>query len=225
MYCTICGENNQDGSSFCSGCGNNLQQKSNIMKPGQTNEQVVDQRPGVVQYKPIEFKVNQKLFAFRSTYKISNALGHEFMVVKKKFINPFRPYLYVEQPNGTSMGHIQGNLWRTQWEIFDEHNNLHATIRMPLFMMFRKNFTIETADGIYQSGNSIFAYKFDAYAPNGQIALLVDKKILSIRDSFQIKTFGSLNPYVSCLAAVIIDQKFHSKGSGGGGFGFGGFGG
>ncbi|MHA2168929.1 MAG: zinc-ribbon domain-containing protein [Candidatus Kariarchaeaceae archaeon] len=214
MYCPVCGEQNPDGSAFCSGCGNNLSEELHYVPKGQSFPPPQQQQ--VVQFQPIDFTVQQKIFSFRATYKVSNANRHEFMVIRRNFINPFRPFLRVEGIDGRPMGHIQGNFWRTKWEIYDEHMNLHATIRFPFIMIFRKRFSIETADGIYNSGTSLFAYKFDAYAPDGQISFLVDKKIFTIRDQFQIKSFGNLNPYLCCLAAVTVDQRFHSKGGGGG---------
>jgi len=202
--CSICGSDNPDGSNFCEGCGNNLQETTHVVSQQQYS--------APVQYQPVDFKVEQKIFALRATYKVKNSFDQEFMVVRKKFFSMFRPHLFVQHADGSPFGHIQANLWKTEWKIYDAENNLYATIRFPLFMFFRKNFSIETADGIFQSGNSIFAYKFDAYDSKGQISFLVDKKIFSIRDSFQIKNFGQLSPFIVCLVAVTIDQRFHSKG-------------
>lgn len=209
MYCAFCGTENDNKSQFCTNCGNNIQENIVVQESGFAAPSAP------MTYQPIEFKVVQKFFAIRSTYKISDGMENEFMVVKRKFINFFRPYLYVERPDGTPLGSIQGNIWRTQWELRDAEGNLHATIVFPLIMFFRKRFHIETANGIYPSGSSIFAYKFDAYSPSGQFAFVVDKKIFSIRDSFKIKSSGELSPFITCLAAVCIDQKFHSKGGSG----------
>lgn len=209
MFCGFCGTENDDGSQFCTNCGNNIQSKLEVQSSGF----VAPSAP--VSYSPIEFKVEQKFFAIRSTYKVSDAMGMEFMIVKRKFINFFRPLLYVERPDGTPLGTIQSNFWRTEWQLRDAEGNLHATVIFPFFMWFRKRFHIETANGIYPSGQSIFAYKFDAYSPSGQFAFVVDKKIISIRDSFKIKSSGELSPFITCLSAVCIDQKFHSKGGSG----------
>lgn len=206
MYCEFCGTKNEDNSQFCMNCGNNIQSKTEIQQSGYVGT------GAPVKYSAVDFKVQQKFFALRPTYKISDGAGNEFMVVRRKFINFFRPHLFIERPDGTPLGYIQSNIWRTKWELRDAEGNLHATIVFPLIMFFRKNFHIETANGIYSSGQSIFAYKFDAYSPSGQFAFVVDKKIISIRDSFTIKSSGELSPFITCLAAVCIDQKFHSKG-------------
>lgn len=206
MYCTFCGSENNDLDNFCQACGNNL-------KAGTTVDETGYAGGGGVEYQPVNFKVEQKFFALRPTYKISDATGQEFMVARKSWFSFFRPYLEIEDMQGKIIGTIQSNLWRTSWEIRDEHMNLHATITFPFIMFFRKNFQIHTANGIYNSGDSYFSYRFDAYAPSGQLAFTVNKKIFSIRDSFQIESFGGLSPFLTCLAAVCIDQKFHQKDS------------
>ncbi len=200
MYCEFCGAQNPDNSSFCTGCGNNLQQTAYL--DGTSHEPI--------KYERVEFEVTQKLLALRATYKIKDVNKHEFMVAKKKFINPFRPYFYIETPDGQTLGHIQGNFWRTKYNLIDAQGNLHATVIFPFLMFFRKRFEIETPHGLYRSGESFFAYKFETYAPDGQISFLVDKKILSIRDNFKIQSFGGLSPFITCLAAVCIDRKFHT---------------
>jgi len=205
MYCEFCGAENDDKSQFCTNCGNNIQSKAEMQQSGFVGT------TAPVQYKPIEFKVEQKFFALRPTYKVSDGTGQEFMIVRRQFFNFFRPYLFVERPDGTPLGSVQSNFWRTEWELRDAEGNLHATIIFPFFMFFRKSFEINTANGIYRSGGSVFTYKFDAYSPSGQFAFVVDKKVLSIRDSFKVKSSGELSPFITCLAAVCIDQKFHSK--------------
>ncbi|MHA2250487.1 MAG: hypothetical protein ACXAD7_08995 [Candidatus Kariarchaeaceae archaeon] len=204
MFCDFCGTENPDASNFCTGCGNNLKETYQPLD-GTGNYQ----KP--IQYQKMDFKVQQKFLALRATYHVKDAFENNFMVVKRKFINPFRPILYVETPEGAPIGHIQANIWRTRWTLYDIEGQIHATIHFPFIMFFRKHFEIETPMGWYRSGESIFAYKFDAYAPDGNISFMVDKKIFSIRDSFKIQSFGNLSPFITCLSAVCIDQKFHTK--------------
>ena len=40
---------------------------------------------------------------------------------------------------------------------------------------------------------------------------VVDKKIFSMRDSFKISSNGILGPFITTLAAVVIDMKFHQN--------------
>ena len=70
--------------------------------------------------------------------------------------------------------------------------------------------TIHTPVGVFRSGGSVFTYRFDAYAPDGRLSFVVDKKVFSIRDTFKIQSNGQLGPFITCLAAVVIDMKFHS---------------
>lgn len=225
MFCTFCGTKAEDSLNFCPACGNNLREETKTMSGGgQTTshslqaQQQAQQQYQPVQFQPIEFKVKQKILAFRDTYKVYDAFENEFMIIRKEFFAWFRPALFVDNINKERIGTIQGNFWRTKFEIRDNEGQLHAVVRFPLFMLFRKHFDIETAEGIYRSGDSVFGYKFDAYDQNGGISFLVDKKILSIRDEFKIQSFGKLSPFITCLAAICIDQKFHDKGGSGNSF-------
>ncbi len=207
MYCTFCGHQIDDSANFCEACGNNLKTSSQYLKKSQIQQESL--RNDYVQYKPTEFTVQQKFLALRPVYRVKDVYENVFMEIKRPWFNPFFPQLYVKTPDGRQIGHIQGNFFRTKWEITDAEGNLHATIHMPFWMIFRKHFTIDTAYGQFRSGDSIFAYKFDCYDSQGNISFLVDKKILSIRDQFKIKSFGILSPFITTLAAVCIDQRFH----------------
>lgn len=207
MFCTFCGHQVDESSNFCEACGNNLKETSQYLNKSQIQQESMS----TVQYKPVEFTVQQKLLTLRPVYRVKDAMDNVFMEVKRPWFNPIFPNLYVKTPDGRPLGHIQGNFFRTKWEITDAQGNLHATVRMPFWMFFRKHFDIETAQGLYKSGDSIFAYKFDCYDQQGNISFLVDKKILSIRDQFKIKSFGILSPFVTTMAAVCIDQRFHQK--------------
>ena len=208
MYCSFCGSQVDDSANFCEACGNNLKTQDHYLDKSQMQQESMNE---YVQYKPVEFTVQQKLLALRPVYKVKDALDNPFMEVKRPFFNPFIPHLYVRYPDGRPIGHIQGNFFRTKWQITDAQGNLHATIHMPFWMIFRKHFTIDTYYGQFKSGDSIFAYKFDCYDSQGRITFLVDKKILSIRDSFKIKSFGILSPFITTMAAVCIDQRFHQR--------------
>jgi uncharacterized protein YxjI len=155
--------------------------------------------------------VEQKIIAIKPTYKISDKEGREFMVAKRTLTSPFNPKIIVKTPDGYPLGEVRGNLFKTSWKIIDNQGIIHAEIKFPLIMFFSKTFTIETEIGTFTSGRSVFEKKFDAYAPDGRLSFVVDKKLIAIRDKFKIMSDGLLSPFVTCLAAVCIDQKFHKK--------------
>ena len=203
MQCNFCGSENEPDSNFCTSCGNNLKQE--VLYTGK------EQYQDPVQYQPMEFQVQQKLLALAATYKISDQSGREFMVAKKKIFTLFNTKIEVKSPEGVPIGRIQGNFFRTEWKLFDEHDQLHAVIEFPFFMFFTKSFRIHTGIGVFQSGNSVFGKRFDAYDPQGRLSFVVDKKLLSVRDSFKIQSDGLLSPFITCMAAVVIDSKFYRK--------------
>jgi len=207
VFCTFCGTQVDDSAKFCQACGNNLQAPAQYLDKSAAQQQSMQD---FVQYQPVEFTVQQKLLALRAVYRVKDAMENVFMEIKRPFFNPFFPQLDVKGPDGRYIGHIQGNFLRTEWKITDAEGHLHATIKMPFWMFFRKHFSIVTAQGEYRSGDSLFAYKWDCYDPQGRICFLVDKKILAIRDSFKIKSFGNLSPFITTLSAICIDQRFFS---------------
>ena len=215
MFCNFCGSQVDDSAKFCPSCGNNFQAPAQYLDKSQAQQQSMQ---GNVQHQQVEFIVTQKALALRAVYNIKDANGREFMVARRNFFNPLFPHIFVQTPDGKPIGDIQGNLFRTEWKIKDPQGNVHATVRMPFIMFFRKHFDIETPNGLFKSGQSIMAYKFECYDSQGQISFLVDKKILSIRDNFKIISYGILSPFVTTLCAVCIDQRFfRSHGMFGGG--------
>lgn len=202
MQCTFCGQENPSDSSFCSSCGNNLTQE--VILGEQTTQ-------AAVTYQPMEFKVTQKIFSLTPTYKVADSSGREIMVASKNFFSFFRPEYIVKQPDGTPIGRLQGNFFRTEWQIIDEHEKVHAIVRFPFFIFITKSFTVETGLGLFRSGSSVFGKRFDAYDPSGALSFVVDKKLISIRDTFKIQSNGLLSPFITCMAAVCIDRKFHSS--------------
>ena len=199
VICQFCNLDNTDDSNFCVACGNNLLKQGNFIPEEE------------VQYQPTEFLVEQKLIAIKPTYKISDAEGRPLMVAKRTLTSPFNPKIVVQTPDGHPLGVVRGNFFKTSWKIIDNEGNIHAVIKFPLLMFFGKTFKIETKIGVFTSGRSLFEKKFDAYAPDGRLSFVVDKKMIAIRDKFKIISDGLLSPFITCLAAVCIDQKFKQK--------------
>ena len=209
MYCPLCGYNAGD-ANFCEACGNNLKTRAQQQQQDYSKAQIQQQslQQNQQQFRAVEFVVEQKILSLRPVYKVKDMFGNVFMEIKRDWVNFFSPSLHVQAPDGRFIGRIQGNFFRTNWQLIDAQGVVQATIHFPLFMIFNKHFDIETPYGWYNSGNTFWAYKFECYDPQGQISYLVDKKILSIRDSFKIQSFGTLSPFITALSAVCIDMKF-----------------
>lgn len=204
MICNLCNTENSANANYCVTCGNNLQAKSVPLNNRQMNSPII-------QHQPVQFKVQHKLLSWVRTYKVSDMNDNEFMIIERNFTSFFAPQFNIRRPNGEPLGIIEGNFFRTEWRIIDPSGQIHATIYFPFFMFLSKSFRIETAHGTFTSGNSIFGYNFDVYTPQGQITFTVDKQVLSIRDAFLVKSDGYLSPFITCSAAVCIDQKFYSR--------------
>lgn len=223
MFCNFCGSQVDDSAKFCNSCGNNLQAPTQYLDKNQAQQQSMQGQAqqqsmqGQVQHQQVDFIVSKKILSLRAVYNIKDSTNREFLVAKRPFFNPFFPHFYIKTPDGKPIGDIQGNFFRTEWKIKDPEGNVHATVRMPWLMIFKKHFDIETPAGLFNSGDSYFAYKFECFDQQGQVAFLVDKKILSLRDNFKIVSYGMLSPFVTTMCAICIDQRFfRGRGSIGG---------
>ena len=208
MFCSFCGNNVGDQANFCQACGNNLKTETPYFDKSAVQQQSMQD---AVQYQPVEFTVQQKWFTLRPVYRVKDALGRDFMQAKRPFVNFLFPRINVTTMDGKPIGHVQGNFFRSKWNILDTQGNLHGTIHMPVFMFFRKHFTLDTAFGQFRSGDSFFAYNWVCYDPQGKPCFEIDKKILAIRDSFKIRSQGVLSPFITTMAAVCIDFRFFPK--------------
>ena len=208
MFCSFCGSQVADSANFCQACGNNLKASNQVYDKSGVNQQPTQ---NYVQYQPVEFVVQRKLLTLRPVFRIKDASGREFMEAKRSFFNFLFPHIYVNSPDGKRIGDIRGNLFRSEWKITDAQGNLQATIHMPFLVFFNKNFTLETSNGQYRSGNTFFAYNWICYDPQGQPSFEIDKKILAIRDSFKIHSNGNLSPFITTMAAICIDMRFFPK--------------
>jgi uncharacterized protein YxjI len=141
--------------------------------------------------------------SFRATYRLEDASDREFLVVKKKLGYFFNRLFLAETPEGAPIGKIQGNFWRTKWDLIDADEHLHATIQFP-FSSHRRRFEIETPIGIFKSEKSQFTSKRDVYSPSGEISFTMKSKVHTVRTSFEIQSFGQLSPFITCLAAVLV---------------------
>ncbi len=205
MHCGNCGNENKEDSQFCQSCGQTLGSV-----PQQTSQGYQPQMAQPNYFQPTEYQVQQKLLSMTQTYKIKDANGIEFMVARRKMTSIFNPKIEVKDMLGNDIGYVQGNFFRTRWEVYDSNENHHGTIEFPFFMFFTKSFTITTPIGMFRSGGSVFGKRFDAYAPDGRLSFVVDKKLFSIRDSFKVTSNDQLGPFLTCIAAVVIDQKFNT---------------
>lgn len=206
VFCENCGSENSPNSKFCQSCGGSIASDVSQLSTNGYKPQLA--QAGV--FRPTEYQVEQKLLSMTQTYKIKDQMGIEFMIARRKMSSIFNPKIEVKDIAGNDLGYIQGNFFKTQWNIFDVQERHHGTIEFPFFMWFTKSFTISTPIGVFRSGDSVFGKRFDAYAPDGRLAFVVDKKLISLRDSFKVSSNDQLGPFVTCLAAVVIDQKFNT---------------
>ena len=208
MFCSFCGSQVNDSAYFCQACGNNLKASDQVVNKSAVQQQSTQ---NYVQYQHVEFVVQRKLLALRPVFTIKDAAGREFMEAKRSFINFLFPHIYVNSPDGKRIGDIKGNIFRSEWKITDAQGNLQATIHMPFLMFFNKHFTLDTSTGQYRSGDTFFAYNWICYNPQGQPSFEIDKKVLAIRDSFKIRSYGTLSPFITTMAAICIDMRFFPK--------------
>lgn len=214
MNCTFCGSNVEEGTNFCPSCGNNLRETSQYMNKNANNNNQQPSTQNQVQHQAVDFTVQQQFFTLRSTYHIKDGNDREFMSARRPFFNFLQPHFDVTTPDGRPIGDIQGNIFRTNWKIKDAEGNVHAVIHFPLFAFIMKHFTIDTPNGQFKSGDSWLGWKFECFDSAGNSSFVVDKKVLSLHDTFKIQSSGELSPFITTMSAIAIDERYHKGGSG-----------
>ena len=209
MNCNFCGASFEESNNFCPNCGNNLKKPTQYLISSNPQQGTGLEQ---TQYQAVDFIVQRKILSIRPFYQIKDAKDNVFMEAKRTLFNFLFPHFTVKSPDGRPIGDIKSNLFRTNWKVTDAEGNLHAVIHMPYFTIIIKHFSIDTPNGRFKSGNSWFGYKFQCFDSQGKMSFEVDKKVLSLRETFKIQSFGTLSPFITTMSAICIDQRFYGKG-------------
>ena len=156
---------------------------------------------------PFGFKIRQRIFAFRATYDIFDMATDQQLFKAKKKIFSFGKTIIIEDLQGREVVKIKGNvIFNNNWTI-TQNNQKIGMVRFPLIRFCGIKFTVELLGNIYNASD-LLGYSFNAVNQAGHIGFSLNRRILSIRDTYKVDVYPPLEPVFGLAAALAIDAKY-----------------
>jgi uncharacterized protein YxjI len=158
------------------------------------------------------YKVAQKLIAMRPVYEIYDDTGVKIAVAKQTWLSFIRSTMNIEDSNGNLILTAKGGFFDFTFWLIDPTGKKIAKLTRP-WIAFFKNFTIYYRDEIIKAQGGLLAWGFEAVSDSGLFAFKLDKKILAVRDTFQVSVGDYMDPLHAVTSALVVDRIFF-KGKG-----------
>ena len=158
------------------------------------------------------YKVAQKLIAMRPVYEIYDDTGAKLAVAKQTWLSFLRSTMNIEDSYGNLILTAKGGFFDFTFWLIDSTGQKVAKLTRPWIALF-KNFTIYYRDEAIKAQGGILAWGFEAISDSGHFAFRLDKKILAMRDTFQVSVGDYMDPIHAVTSALVVDRVFF-KGKG-----------
>jgi uncharacterized protein YxjI len=158
------------------------------------------------------YKVMQKLITMRPVYEIYDDTGAKIAVAKQTWLSIIRSTMNIEDAYGNLILTAKGGFFDFTFWLIDSSGQRIAKLTRPWIALF-KNFTIYYRDETIKAQGGVLAWGFEAVSDTGLFAFRLDKKILAIRDTFQVSVGDYMNPLHAITSALVVDRIFF-KGKG-----------
>ncbi|MGD2072045.1 MAG: hypothetical protein PVG65_00950 [Candidatus Thorarchaeota archaeon] len=158
------------------------------------------------------YKVSQKIVALRPVYEIYNDTGAKIAIAKQTWLSFLRSTMNIEDPHGNLILTAKGGFFDFTFWLLDSTGQKVAKLTRP-WIAFRKTFTIHYRDETIKAQGGVLAWGFDAVSDSGLFAFRLDKKILAVRDTFQVSVGDYMDPIHAIASALVVDRVFF-KGKG-----------
>ena len=218
MHCPSCGIEMPENSKFCTSCGSKLESAHPATVIASTN----------AVFSGREYVIEQKIAALRDTFGIKDRNGNLLAYVKKKLVS-WGPQFSIETPEGTKIGEMRGKVLtvRPIFEIYGQQG-LVAVVRKKLLKVIGSEWWLEDSTGkeIGRIKGNITEHEFSIQSPSGAQIAQINKKWVSIRDSYNVEVLSEeIDPFVIVAYAIAMDHAQFKGVNKGFGIGFGGLGG
>ena len=162
----------------------------------------------MAQAQPFGFKVQQKVFAFVSTYNIFDLANDQKIFEAKRKVFTLTPTIIIKDASGQEVLRLKANFFfANKWKILQK-GNLIGEVKFPLIRFCGIKFDVELQGNRY-TASDIFGWSFNARDMNGNIGFTLDKKVFRIRDTYQVTVYPPLEPLFGLAAALAIDAKYY----------------
>ena len=208
MQCPSCGSTVPDNVKFCPSCGKKLDAAKTPTPSGVESSSV---------FAGTEYIIEQKIVALRDTFGIKDRNGNLLAYVKKKIVS-WGPQFYFETPDGARLGEMRGKVLtvRPTFEIYDSQG-LVAVVKKKILKLIGSEWWLENESGTEMArikGN-ITEHNFSIQSPAGNEIAQIQKKWVSVRDSYGIEILSQeLTPYVVVAYAIAMDHTQFKMGEG-----------
>jgi uncharacterized protein YxjI len=208
MQCPSCGNAVPDNVKFCPSCGKKLD-AANTLAPARAGSSSV--------FSGKEYIIEQKIVALRDTFGIKDRNGNLLAYVKKKIVS-LGPQFYFETPDGGRLGEMRGKVLtvRPTFEIYDAQG-LVAVVKKKILKLLGSEWWLEDGSGteIARIKGNITEHNFSIQSPSGTEIAQINKKWVSVRDSYGIEILSQeLTPYVIIAYAIAMDHAEFKAGKG-----------
>jgi uncharacterized protein YxjI len=208
-----------DGSKFCLSCG---------LKLETTQAQAASPVGSRSVFSGREYIIEQKIAALRDTFGIKDRNGSLLAYVKKKLVS-WGPQFYFETPDGSTLGEMRGKVLtvRPTFEIYNPQG-LVAVVKKKVLKLLGSEWWLEDLSGkeIGRIKGNITEHEFSIQSPSGAQIAQINKKWVSIRDSYNVEILSQeIDPFVILAYAIAMDHAQFKVGKGGFSIGVGGLGG
>ena len=208
MQCPSCGNTAPDNVKFCPSCGKRLD-AANTPAQGSAGSSSV--------FSGKEYIIEQKIAALRDTFGIKDRNGNLLAYVKKKILS-WGPQFYFETPDGSSLGEMRGKVLtvRPTFEIYDAQS-LVAVVKKKILKLLGSEWWLEDGSGteIARIKGNITEHNFSIQSPSGTEIAQINKKWVSIRDSYGIEILSEdLTAYIIIAYAIAMDHAEFKAGRG-----------
>ena len=219
MKCPSCGNEMPEGNKFCPSCGSKLET---------TQPQAVSPVGSSSVFSGREYIIEQKIAALRDTFGIKDRNGNLLAYVKKKLVS-WGPQFYFETPDGSRLGEMRGKVLtvRPTFEIYNPQG-LVAVVKKKVLKLLGSEWWLEDPSGkeIGRIKGNITEHEFSIQSPSGSQIAQINKKWVSIRDSYNVEVLSQeIDPFVILAYAIAMDHAQFKGVNKGFGIGFGGLGG
>ena len=158
--------------------------------------------------------IDQKLLSIRGTYLIRDANGHEIGKAEGKLLSLGAKYQF-RDASGRMLGRLNQKIVkiRPTFQILDANENLVVTMKQKLLKFIGSEYWFEDSNGreVLRAKGKFHAHAYTLFDNQGRTVAEVNKKWVSIRDSYGIEIFSSMDRLIVLGAVICIDIVEHSS--------------
>lgn len=157
--------------------------------------------------------IDQKLLSIHGTYLIRDSNGYEIGKAEGKLLSWGAKYRFLDA-SGRMLGRLNQKVVRVRptFQILDANENLVVTMKRKLFKLIGSEYWFEDPNGheVLRAKGKFHAHTYTLFDKQGRTVAEVNKKWVSIRDSYGIEIFSSMDRLIVLGAVICIDIVEHS---------------